>query len=37
MLGVMLILCNGQCPQLFRMYYFRAFCAVTEEASAKKS
>jgi hypothetical protein len=36
MLGVMLILCNGQCPQLFRVYYFRALCAVTEGASAKK-
>jgi hypothetical protein len=34
MLGVMFILCNGQCPQLFRVYYFRALCAVTEGASA---
>jgi hypothetical protein len=23
--GVMLILSNGQCPQLFRVYYFGAF------------
>jgi hypothetical protein len=34
--GVMLILCNGECPQLFRVYYFRALCAVTEGANAKK-
>jgi hypothetical protein len=34
MLGVMLILCNGQCQQLFRVYYFRALCAVTEGASS---
>jgi hypothetical protein len=32
-LGVMLILCNGQCPQLFGVYYFRALCAVTEGAN----
>jgi hypothetical protein len=32
---VMLILCNGQCPQLIRKYYFRGLCAVTEGASAK--
>jgi hypothetical protein len=36
MLGVMLILCNGQCPQLFRVYYFRALCAATDGTSAKK-
>jgi hypothetical protein len=30
----MLILCNGQCPQLFRVYCFSALCAVTEGASA---
>jgi hypothetical protein len=34
--GVMLTLCNGQCPQLFIVYYFRALCAVTEGASAKE-
>jgi hypothetical protein len=36
MLGMMLIVCNGQCPQLFRVYYFRVLCAVTEGASDKK-
>jgi hypothetical protein len=35
MLGVMLVSCNSQCPQLFRVYYFRALCAVTEGASAR--
>jgi hypothetical protein len=30
------ILCNGQCPHLFRVYYFMALCAVTEGSSAKK-
>jgi hypothetical protein len=28
--GVTLILCNGQCPQLLSVYYFRALCAMTE-------
>jgi hypothetical protein len=32
----MLIVCNGQCPQLFNVYYFKALCAVTEGASVKK-
>jgi hypothetical protein len=31
-LGVMLILCNGQCPQRFSVYYIRAYCTVTEGA-----
>jgi hypothetical protein len=34
-IGVVLILCNSQCPQLFRVYYFRGLCAVTEGASER--
>jgi hypothetical protein len=34
MLGVMLILCNSQCPQPFCVYYFRGLCVVTGGASA---
>jgi hypothetical protein len=29
-------LCNGQFPQRFSMYYFRALCTVMEGASVKK-
>jgi hypothetical protein len=35
LLGVMLMLCNDQCPKLFKVYYIRALCAVTAGASAK--